>query len=428
MRAAQSLDVRLFRKGIRVARSVTDFGGRFRIDNLKPGVYSLIAKGENGFAAYGLHALPSQQRASQRMGQSSKIRLVQAVEVGDVLEISTAAVPPTFVQLRGILSQNLSRIQTRFVPESEYASLVRKIGEKRAPGWDDPNGPEEFRGLRELQRKTPRKSRTRPSTALRSHDVVLEKARRGWAIRGRLYGIDPDSGRSIQIEAGTTEVTLIQNDERVAVDSVRAEGEFDFYGVKEGIYSLVAVGDGGFGAIAFRAVLPNEKDARRDRRSPIQLVRQRAGDVEELPAIAGGGGSEGIAVAMVSDPSAIKDLMGNIGIAMANAGADEDAAAGQGSGFPLEIDVPPLVGSSLGSSYEVVGDAILPNGPMPEYGSITTDVNSGFLLSATPGGSSGFAGGRFGGGGLLGIAGVTTAIVALADDDDQQTLVTPFVP
>ncbi len=444
---AQSLEVRLYQNRALVSQAVTDGFGKFRMENVPSGVYSLIARGDNGFVAFGLHALRSRENTSQSKPskQSKYIRMVQAVEVGETLEISTAAVPPTFREVRGILKRNFDRIRTRYVPESAYASLIREAARHKTEGWDQPEGPEEFRGLKELESKGTRLDRTRPSTALRSHDVVLEPARRGWVIRGRLFGIDPDSGRSVEVEAGGTEVTLIQNDKRVAVDTVKAEGEFDFYGIDEGIYSIVAIGEGGFGAIAFRAVRPaDDGDARTNRNSSIRLVQldprdrdavlgdadglgQRGGAAAGMNVgnAAAGNGGGGLSVAMISDPAAIRDALGGGGN-----GGGGFAMAGGGFGAPAPAAAmmdTPLLSSPPGAGYEVIGDSVLPMGSITDFPATLPPPPSGGFIPSSNGGSVG----RFGfGGGLLGIAGGAAAIIALSDDDDagSQRLVTPFAP
>ena len=362
------LTVSVYRKGEKVAETQTAADGSFTFEDLEPGVYALIARGSGGFVAYGLHAL-----ASERQAQSDSIHFVQAVEVGETLSISTAAVPPTFEQLRGILRDNFSRIQSNFVPPGEYAALLQEAEADNAAGSDEPEGAEKLRGTDELQRNPTDAAQTRPATTVQVHDVVLERARRGWVIRGRLYGIDPDTGRSVEIEAGSTEVTLIQDDKRVAVDTVRAEGEFDFYGVDEGVYSLVAVGEGGFGAVAFRAVRPPENQASA-KDSHIHLVNAGAA-----------GQSMPVAMALIDDPQAILD----------------------GIGGTVETG-------------DIVGDAIIQPGMLaqapPAAPAQSGDFANGGMTS-----SGGFAGGR-----ALGIAALSTAIaLPLALTDDEQRI-SPF--
>lgn len=435
-RGAESLEVKLYRNSKLVARTMTDEIGKFRLQNVPSGVYSLIARGNSGFVAYGLHALRSREGTSQSK-QSQVIQLVQAVEVGETLEISSAAVPPTFRQVGGILKENFHRIRTRYVPESAYTSLIQEAAKHKTEGWDQPEGPEEFRGLRGLESKGTRSDRTRASTALQSHDVVLEPARRGWVIRGRLFGIDPDSGRSVEVEAESTEVTLIQDDKRVAVDTVKAEGEFDFYGVDEGVYSIVAIGEGGFGAIAFRAVRPsNDGDARRGKSSSIRLVqlddRDRdavGGDEDGLGggqpagmaignAPGGGGGGGGLSIAMISDAAAIRDAVGG----GAGGGGEGLAAAAGSQGVPL-------VSPPADAPYQVVGDTVLPADGFGDFSSSMMPPppppQGGGFTSTSGSGGNGF----LGSGGLLGVAGGVAAIIALTDDDDaSQRLVTPFEP
>jgi hypothetical protein len=285
------------------------------------------------------------------------------------------------------------------VPASEYANLLQAA--EHQPGSEEPEGPESLRGTEQLQKNPTSAAQTRAASTVSVHDIVLERTRRGWMMRGRLYGIDPDTGRSVKIEAGSTEVTLIQNDKRIAVDTVRAEGEFDFYGIDEGVYSLVAVGEGGFGAVAFRAVRP-QADQARQRDANIRFVQlgKEAPNLDDFDAgkpngaRPNPGGSLPFAMAMIDDPQAIFD-----GVRPAGA--------------------PPFAGDIVGDFIIQPGEMLTPIGQTPIAQPISSPPSGGFA-----------SGGFRAGGGLL-AAGIATAIaVPLAVDDGGTTrqLVSPFAP
>lgn len=376
-----SLTVSIYRKGEKLNEVQTNEAGDFVVPGLSTGVYSLIARGASGFAAYGLHALSSTEDAQVGFDYNANVRLVQAVEVKETLEISTAAVPPTFNQLKSILSRDFSRIRSNFVPAEEYTNLLQQAEQQQAPGASEVQGAEKLRGTKELEKNIPDKTKSEAATSLSVHDVPLETYENGLVLRGRLYGIDPDSGRSVEIKANSTTVTLIQNDRRVAKTPVRDEGEFDFYGLQPGIYSLVAIGDGGFGAVAFRAVEPEQALARGGK-PEVHLVqanprmRGLGNNIQAFP----------FAMALIDDPRAIQDAV-----------------------QPLQPMFNEFAGEGMMLDGIIQGGALAPPALAPPAATMGAPIqNAGFSPTSSVGGGGGGIGGIGGIGGVVGgIAGIT---------------------
>lgn len=314
-----SLKVAIYRRGEKIKEVQTNPDGSFLVEQMTSGVYALIARGPGGFAAYGLHVLEADEDGNLSFRtKNSHIHFAQDVAIRETLEISTAAVPPTFNQLKTILRRDFPQIQSHFVPREAYQELLRDPNVAIAPKPEladeerkaDPcavNG--EYRRLAELIPNGTKDSKTEAATSLEVHDVKLEA---DGLLRGRLYGIDPDWGGSVEIEAGSTTVTLIQNDTRIDSTPVKAEGEFDFYGLEPGVYSLIAIGKGGFGAISFRAVNREGGDTARNWDSKTRLVQDLLFDDEPTPA-GQGFGNQGFAgtafpfaMALINEPLAIK--------------------------------------------------------------------------------------------------------------------------
>lgn len=424
-RGIGSLTVSIYQRGAKVGEAQTDGRGQFIIPNVKSGVYALVARGPSGFAAYGLHALSAVDKGQSRFDLNSNVHFTQAVTVKETLNISTAAVPPTFVQLRSILRQNNGSLRPSYIPPNAWDELIRVATAAGEPGSDEPEGPEKYRGTAELERNAVDQTPNGANAAIGNHDVRLETYEGGLMLRGRLFGIDTDSGRSVEVEEKSVAVTLIRNDQRVAKTVVEAEGEFDFYGLTPGIYSLVAIGDGGFGAVAFRAVAPDEQVSNRD--SHIHFVQNRLGNI-----IGGGNGGGGVSVALLTDPLAMQDCLAFAAVGLAGGGgagggAGDGAGDGFGAGGGLGDDFGGGGGFGGGDGFVLGGgDGFGFDRQSAVFGSPPPLATGGF--SGTVGDFStagpflgGGGGGGIGLGGALGIAGGITGITAIGIRDRQAT-------
>ena len=375
----------------------TDPGG------LTPGVYSMIARGDDGFLAYGLQLLPPLE-ADNPLGMRAvdkATQLVQAIEARGMLEIRSTAVPPTFKQLKRILEQNYPKMRQKFVPETAFQPFLEEAIANEEPGFDEETGPHSMRGTEELSSDETPGDDTVGATTITMQPVFLDENNR---MLGRLYGIDAKTGRPQKVNKTT--VFVLKNDRQITTAEVDERGFFSLSLRRPDIYSLVAAGEDGFGAVSFRAVGIDEQDreARRYRRQwddYIQLAQLDPFDQDNgVPGFgappagnpAGGNAMAApFAMALISDPCVIRQATSHWAAPQLAMGGMMDAG--------LAAPAPPAPGGFPGGQ-------------------------GGFGPS---GGFSGGGGGGFFGGGAgliaggLGLAG----LAGLASDNDDP-LVSPF--
>ena len=114
----ERLDVALIKKGEKVGTSVTDDEGQFLLEGIEPGVYTLVAAGQNGFLAYGIQVLPKLEDfddldanvsgPSKQAFYVSHFGIPPDAIVQEELQIDAAAVPPEFSTLERISQDYLS--------------------------------------------------------------------------------------------------------------------------------------------------------------------------------------------------------------------------------------------------------------------------------------------------------------------------------
>jgi len=252
---ATSLEVEVFQNGESMGKPTkTNPDGSFTIEGLQPGVYAMIARGDSGFLAYGLQLLPS-----LRVAGRDNVRLIQAPEAKSTLEIRSAAVPPTFKQLKKILDAKYPEMRSHNVPREAYQEFLNK---SVASGPDDAvakAATEKYDGNDELAVNRERMTTDVAATSMSVHTVYLTDDN---FLHGRLYGIDAGTGRPRNVNRTT--VYIIRKDRLVSSVELDKKGFFKVAIRRPAVYSLIAAGEDGFGAISFRAAKRNpDKEARR---------------------------------------------------------------------------------------------------------------------------------------------------------------------
>lgn len=425
-RRVGELKVAIYRNAKRVGEEVTDKAGRFSFSRVKSGVYSLLVTGPDGFAAYGIHALapleasPAERDEEEDVESSDeedvaqrrlnhddvfhfaarKPAKVKPAKVSETLRITTAAVPPrSFGQLKAVIREYGKSLDPDdmspppSLPDDAWDELIATAVEEKRPGFDEPEGPEMYRGTKELEKNPVNHVR---SPALGNFDVPLLRCGDGLVMRGRMVDTDPVNGRPLEVAEDSTTLTLIRNDQRVATTTVKAGGLFEFRNLSQGIYSIVAVGDVGFGAISFRAVEKENSAAKQanDNKSDVHFVQHPLNSDPCDPCnapisgdfvIGGPAGAGGCSVPLCCDPACARDA--------------------------VAFSRPRPIAAIAGATGLALGVAALADDPV-ELGGTT----------ATAGGFTGVAGGGGGGGGAgiaLGAAalGVGGAALALGNDD-----------
>ena len=359
----------------------TGDNGEFQVEDLAGGVYQLIAFGENGFLAFSLILFERGGNPAVNAFRDDALRLVQApADIKTRFDVVAAAIPPSFTSLNLVLAERFPEmVRSDLAPADHLASIQES---------DSPDGPVEKWGVPELGQNQPAADESIPATTLRSHAVPLSNDNR---IRGRLFAMDPKDGHPILVE--NVYIYILRDDRIVFGPESVIRGEFSAYlRDGEGAYSIVAIGENGFGATSFYAkAVADEEEALRMMGEETSFVSLRLAEVDDDPELlpprpnANRAAAYPFAMALINDPKVLQDALPQI---MAPAGI---------AAQPLP---PPAAG------------------PAP---------------AGAPGG--GTAGGGGGLGWLLGGAGLATGITALATDRDGSTTVvqqppmaSPFVP
>ncbi|MCA9185844.1 MAG: hypothetical protein R3E01_30730 [Pirellulaceae bacterium] len=291
LRPAADLLVRLMRGSDKLGEGMTNAEGRFVVEDLEPGTYSLVATGRSGFLAYSLNILPpnAQLRAAQRGTSTFQLVHYQAVE--DELKIDATAVPPTFRTIRRYINSYYPEMQASDVGEQEYQPVLEADRQAQARGANEPEGAERRRGNQQLDASLPP---SRDATTIRNYTVPLLPDGR---MLGRLHSIAAETGRPKMIQ--NLNVFIVQDDREVRRTAVDKFGVFEVRGLQPGVYSLVAAGRDGFGAVGFQLVgqrppaaamrsAPQRRSpfsllqALRPRRNDIYLAQLRLDDLDDL--------------------------------------------------------------------------------------------------------------------------------------------------
>ena len=108
-------DLKIFfvRDGKIAKETQTSADGTFTVEGLSEGIYSFVATGETGFAAYGVQVVP--------FDESSKMNVMEA-----------AAVSPGFSVVKSVLKKNLpSEVANEIIAVSRNESVNRVVGTNR---------------------------------------------------------------------------------------------------------------------------------------------------------------------------------------------------------------------------------------------------------------------------------------------------------
>ena len=222
----ENLKVSLVKSGNKEYEGVTDAEGRFRMENVDAGVYTLIAAGKNGFMAYGVQILPKvdpgnsifdgldtrlERKEAVRAYYVSHYGLPKNAMIQDGFQIDAAAVPPEF--------STLEEITKSYVPDSGTMIGVDIKGIGKA---------------------------TEVSGGYK-HTLTADGS-----FKGRIQPIATDGGRQSTLTG--MNIFLIQDDVRKGRVPVEDNGDFEIKDVKPGIYAIVAAGKDGFAALSMELV------------------------------------------------------------------------------------------------------------------------------------------------------------------------------
>jgi hypothetical protein len=248
----KQMDVTLIRDGKEVEKTQpSEEDGRFQFGPVKPGVYSLIGYGDDGFAAFSFHVdtIPEEEPdegVQDPLPEAGAKKKPEPVEM-----IHSSAIDP------GDVPMALQLIRA-FVGTSSGDSS----GDAEADA-----AMEESEGAGELPLEKPaegvipaRTFRRNPnailSTSLSWHTVRLQPEGR---LIGRILMLEPDEETGVRVvPPSDMQVFVLKEGQVVSRASCSPSGNFAIPDVKPDIYSFLAVGRDGFAALTVD-VLPAEK-------------------------------------------------------------------------------------------------------------------------------------------------------------------------
>ncbi len=208
--------VRFIRSGEVMATTLPLADGSFSVSGLKPGVYAVVAAGEQGFLACSVNLRPPVEDLA---GLPETLRHAVMQQATDSLDIEAAAVPPaSFKPLKHLMRTYLPQGDAELYPDG----VAIPDGMSQEPPLD-----------------------AAPATSLKYHQVQLTPDGR---LLGRIRRLEPESGRALRIRQ--LNVYLLKQDRIVAQEPVQPEGLFAFRDVTAGVYSVVAAGRDGFVAFS----------------------------------------------------------------------------------------------------------------------------------------------------------------------------------
>ena len=365
------LNISLLQNGIAIREASTNYDGKFTLNNVDPGTYTLLAAGQNGFLAYGVNILPKIKAKDLTdfnnldLNPSGRVKAYYVSHfnvptnaiVSKGLQIDAAAVPPEF--------QTLQRISQNYLPENKIVEVdkdsddVTPVGEASeiASGFNH------------------------PLTADGSFTGSVQPIATPDGTPGKLSEMN---------------VFLIQDDIEIARVTVEPNGKFTVEDIDPGVYGLIIAGNDGFAAMSVRLTSQKADAATNDtdRNSKTHFVSHRV--ESEIPR------RNALSVSFITNPNDIAVVKQQVSNAV---NMRQQMFAAQGG----------RDNSNNNSSSAQMGMTQAPGDSNFANSSNNAQSTNNF------GGGGGSGGSSLGGGGigsLLGIAGLAVGTTALATQGD----------
>lgn len=216
---AEGMEVKLIREGGAVARTRTDRNGIFAASGLTPGVYAVVAGGENGYLAYAFRAVAADP--------NSAVSADFPPTDQDNIQINSAVVPPRdFAAVKRVISERFRRVSMARAAAAEAAIASTTV--------------EEFLPVSAAVDQADQ------ATTIRHRQAQLGA---DGSLSGLVTLIDAVTGAERPIRDLTA--YFIADGRVISSASIEPGGEFNVMGLTPGLYSVVAAGNDGvmaFGA------------------------------------------------------------------------------------------------------------------------------------------------------------------------------------
>lgn len=220
------LKISLLQNGVAIRESSTNYDGKFTLQDVEPGIYTLLGAGQNGFLAYGVNVLPKIKskdltQFNQGLNHAGRVKAYYVSHfnvptntvVSEGLQIDAAAVPPEF--------QTLQRISQNYLPENNAVEIDEDSDDVTSVG----DATEIASGF------------SHPLTANGSFAGSVQPIATADGTPGKLSEMN---------------VFLIQDDIEIARIAVEPNGKFEIEDIDPGVYSLIIAGKDGFAARSIR--------------------------------------------------------------------------------------------------------------------------------------------------------------------------------
>ena len=207
--------VHLVQKGETIASGRTDESGRFEINGIEPGTYTITGISFDNFFAFGFNAIGFQD------GASSLNANIQCI-----------AIPRFGTLLTDLVKQNAPKVKFRVYGQYKFEE-----------GDDDPA---RLLGLDGIALRQPEAV---SATSIQAHRVAIEP---NGSVFGRIHQIHNMNGRPVEVK--DTNVYLIRENVILARAKTNYYGVFEFRNVQPGFYGVIAAGRDGFAALAVEIV------------------------------------------------------------------------------------------------------------------------------------------------------------------------------
>jgi hypothetical protein len=246
------LDVKLVRRSQEISRGRTDVAGNFVTGFVAPGAYTLCISGAEGFLAYGVQVIESDDvpfgelpmpdlgaDTSRSIRSGGQFVVWQdAAPLDTPTEITAAVIPPTHNSLQEIMNGIPAGTGLNLQPSAGTQINVEK------------------------------------SVVAGGFKVNLQP---DGTLAGRIAPLVSDADQPIRLRE--MNIYLIDNDQIIAQVLADDDGNFVFNNVRPGVYGFAAAGRDGFAALSFQAVQVREdENAARQQPGVFRPVNTGPGD------------------------------------------------------------------------------------------------------------------------------------------------------
>ncbi|MGY8747746.1 MAG: hypothetical protein ACKVHR_06775 [Pirellulales bacterium] len=364
------LNISLLQNGIAIREASTNYDGKFTLNKVDPGTYTLLAAGQSGFLAYGVNILPKikakdltelnnldlNPSGDVKAYYASHFKVPTNAIVSKGLQIDAAAVPPEF--------QTLQRISQNYLPENKTIEVDKDSNDATSVG----EASEIASGF------------DHPLTADGSFTGSVQPIATADGTPGKLSEMN---------------VFLIQDDIEIARATVEPNGKFAVEDIDPGVYGLIIAGNDGFAAMSVRLTSRKADAATNDtdRNSKTHFVSHRV--ESETPR------RNGLSVSFITNPNdiaVVKQQVSNVvnmrqQMFAAQVGADNSNSNSSSSSNSAQMEMTQAPGDS-------------------NFANSSNNAQS----TNNSGGGGGSGGSSIGS--LLGIAGLAVGTTAIATQED----------